>query len=112
MPYRSLWWLALGALLNPFGCGRWSLPIAAWLAPVFLLHFSRLGNPARELALLYLALWITIFWAYRGLIPAPGWAPAGITALIALAGLVPFVLDRLVAAHVPGFASTLAFPLA
>jgi apolipoprotein N-acyltransferase len=112
MPYPSLWWLALGALLNLFAFGRWSLPIAAWLAPVLLLHSCRLGKPARTLALLYLALWITIFWAYRGLIPAPGWAPAGITALIALAGLVPFVLDRLVAARVPGFASTLAFPLA
>jgi apolipoprotein N-acyltransferase len=112
MSYPSLWWLALGALLNLFGFGRWSLPIAAWLAPVFLLRYSRSGNPARNLALLYLALWITIFLAYRGLIPAPGWAPAGITALIALASLLPFVLDKLVAVQVPGFASTLVFPLA
>lgn len=105
-------WLAIGALLNLFSVGRWALPVGAWLAPMFLLHFSRARSPLSGLSWLYLALFGTTFWAYRGVIPAPGPAAAAISALIALACLVPFVADRLVAVRMAGFAATLVFPLA
>ena len=36
----SLSWLLLGAAVQLLGFGRWMTPIAAWLAPVFLLHFA------------------------------------------------------------------------
>ncbi len=34
--------LAIGTLLMAFANGRWIVPIATWLAPVFLLRFSRI----------------------------------------------------------------------
>lgn len=29
----AILWLALGALLNLFGSGKWSIPVAAWPLP-------------------------------------------------------------------------------
>jgi apolipoprotein N-acyltransferase len=112
VPYSSLLALALGSLLNLFYGGRWTLPIAAWLAPALLLHFARAQTWPAGIAWLYLALFGTTAWAYHGLIPAPGWASVGISALIALASLLPFAVDKLLAPTIPGFASTLVFPLA
>jgi apolipoprotein N-acyltransferase len=107
----TLLWLALGGLLNLFNGGRWAIPLAAWLAPVFLLHFARLQSPLSGMMWLWLVLFATTFWAYRGLIPAHGWAAAAISALIALGTLLPFLADRLVAPRLPGLLSTLVFPL-
>lgn len=108
----SILWLALGALLNLFSSGKWAIPVAAWLAPVFLLHFARLQSPVAGTLWLWLMLFGTIYWAYQGLIPAPGLATAAISALIAAASLLPFLADRLIAPHIPAFLSTLVFPLA
>jgi apolipoprotein N-acyltransferase len=105
-------WLALGTLLNLFSGGRWAIAVAAWLAPVFLLHFTRLQSPVSGMIWLWLALLVTTYWAYHGLIPAPGVAAVTISALIALANLLPFLVDRLLGPCIPGFVSTLVFPLA
>lgn len=111
MPIVSLLWLALGALLNLFSGGRWAVAIAAWLAPVFLLHFSRSQPGLAGMLGLYLSLFGSITCAYRGLIPAPAPASTGIAALMALASLPPFVVDAVLAPRIPGFTSTLVFPL-
>ena len=37
----SYLWLALGILLFAFAMPRWTIPLAAWLYPVFLLRFVR-----------------------------------------------------------------------
>ncbi|MBT3713331.1 MAG: hypothetical protein HOG15_08270, partial [Anaerolineae bacterium] len=34
-------WLALYAALTLFASGRWQIPLAGWLAPVFAIHFYR-----------------------------------------------------------------------
>ena len=42
----SFVWLFLGGMLQVFGIGKWIVPLAAWLAPLFLLHFTRAAPPA------------------------------------------------------------------
>ena len=43
---QSSWfWLAAGAVLLPFTAWQTVVPIAVWLAPVFLLRFSRTAKP-------------------------------------------------------------------
>jgi hypothetical protein len=37
----SLLWLALAAVCLVFIWGKWSVSLAGWLAPVFLLRFMR-----------------------------------------------------------------------
>ena len=47
-------WLGLALALMTFGTARWTIPLAAWLYPVFLLRFVR-TRPAPEEALALLA---------------------------------------------------------
>ena len=108
----SFLWLILGALLNTSSGGRWAIAACAWLAPVFLLHFARVHRRIAGMMWLWLALFASVYWAYRGAIPAPALATVAISAAIALAALLPFLADRLISPRIPGFASTLVFPLA
>lgn len=107
----SLPFLLAGGGLRLFDFGRRTIPLAAWLAPVFLLYFSRLNNPVIAI----LAVWIVIFLAalvaYRGVIPIPGFLYPVIVATFAIIWTLPFLADRLLYPHIPGFASTLVFPL-
>lgn len=107
----SLPFLLAGGGLRLFDFGRRTIPLAAWLAPVFLLYFSRLNNPLIAI----LAVWIVIFLAalvaYRGVIPVPGFLYPVIVATFAITWTLPFLADRLLYPHIPGFASTLVFPL-
>jgi len=41
----SYLWLAVAAALFLFAAGRWAIPLAAWLAPLFLLRFVRTQRP-------------------------------------------------------------------
>ena len=45
VPLAGLPWLLLGGALQIFGFGKWIVPLAAWLAPVFLLRFTRSASP-------------------------------------------------------------------
>jgi hypothetical protein len=49
-------WLFLGAVLQLFGFGRWMTPLAAWLAPVLLLHFAHTMPPVAGMLWIWLAL--------------------------------------------------------
>src|SRR5215472_1045460 len=51
----SYLWLALGIALLPFSAFEWAIPLAAWLAPVFLLRFVRTQPLLRGLLLVLLA---------------------------------------------------------
>src|SRR5438093_13305064 len=51
----SYLWLALGIVLLPFSMPIWTIALAAWLAPVFLLRFVRTQPLLRGMLLLLLA---------------------------------------------------------
>ena len=108
----SLPWLALGGLFQLFGFGRWTVPAAAWLAPLFLLRFVRLEPTLVGILLAWLALFISLSIASRGVIPVPGAAYLGVTAAMAASTTLPFLADALLAPRLEGFTSTLIFPLA
>jgi hypothetical protein len=43
-PIRDRWsylWLAIGTMLSLFSTGRWPIPLAGWLVPVFMIRFVR-----------------------------------------------------------------------
>jgi apolipoprotein N-acyltransferase len=107
-------WLAVGALLWAAYTPGSAVPAAAWLAPVFLLRFSRRQRPAVGLPILALTFvaievltdqGLQLLWG-RGL---------NYVLMCALAGLpwvLPFLGDRLIAPRLGGYASTLVFPAA
>jgi len=108
----SFLWLLLAAVLMVFSNGRWIIPLAAWLAPVFMIRFLRTSKAATGLvcgALVSVAAGMISFYA---MIPVPGMVYYPVAGSIALLFFVPFVVDRLLANKVGGFLSTLVFPLA
>ncbi len=105
-------WLGLGALLSVFYHGRWTVAVAPWFALVCLLHFARVEGPVAGFLWIWLALLMAYGFANRGVMPIPGVAYVGIFVVIALLPALAFLADRLLSPGVPGFASTLVFPLA
>jgi apolipoprotein N-acyltransferase len=109
---RPFVWLVLGTILALFANGRWIFPMAAWLSPVFLMRFSRAQKPARGFLLVWLATAVTGVIAWKDAIPLEG-APYYTMMIVgALFGALLYLIDRLVAPRLNGFASTLVFPCA
>jgi apolipoprotein N-acyltransferase len=110
--YRAWWswaWLAVGAALLPFSLFQTVLPLAAWLAPVFLLRFARTQRAIVALPLIGLVSYLATLIATRGFFSAPQ------SYLFALAGLfsaIAYGLDRLLVPRLRGVLRTLVFPLA
>jgi apolipoprotein N-acyltransferase len=107
----SYFWLLIGTILLIFANGRWIIPLAAWLAPVFILRFVRTQKPARGLVSSLLALVVAYIVAWRGLIPLPGIFYYIVAGGIALTFWLAFLADRLMTPRLKGFAGTLVFPL-
>jgi apolipoprotein N-acyltransferase len=108
----SFVWLILGVIISLFASGRWIFPLAAWFAPVFFMRFSRTQKPTKGFLFISIATSITGIIAWKGSIPLDG-TPYYIMMIIgALFGAILFLIDRMIAPRIDGFASTLIFPLA
>lgn len=114
---RQFVWLALYATFVFFAGGRWNVPLAAWLAPLFAIRFYRDSEHAWRGF-----LWL---WLATALPTIIGWHGATFMAfvhpvaeplffiLLAPVGLSAYVLDRLYARRfAPSLWLTLVFPVA
>ncbi|HMA52828.1 MAG TPA: nitrilase-related carbon-nitrogen hydrolase [Acidobacteriota bacterium] len=110
---KTLPLLAAGLSLFLFSNGRFVVPVAAWLAPIFLIRFFRRNRPG-----LALATGAALFPAAAGVMlygiipPALGALFYGLTAYYGILWFLPYAADRLIAPRVRGFAATLVFPAA
>gem|GEM_PF-6682096 len=102
-------WLGLGTLLLSVSGARTVVPIAAWLASVFLLRFARTQPPKLAFPALAVATYAASLIALRGVFPLSQLLPF---ALVGLGDLLPYALDRLTKARLRGVPRTLVFPLA
>jgi apolipoprotein N-acyltransferase len=90
------------------------VPVAAWLAPVFLLRFTRTQRPLVALTSLVVVMSLTSLVALRdGFFPIVG----GIGYAVFVAGLglfsaLPYAVDRLLVSRLGTVARTLVFPAA
>jgi len=83
-----------------------------WLAPLFLLHYAHVVPMWPGLLWLWLAAALALGIANWRVIPVPVFIYP-LAALFLSASLVlPYLADRLLAPSLPGFLSTLVFPLA
>ncbi|MGH8427874.1 MAG: nitrilase-related carbon-nitrogen hydrolase [Gammaproteobacteria bacterium] len=112
-PRTDLWswfWLALGAALMLFANGADTIALAAWLAPVFLLRFVRRQRALVGLPIAFVVLAAVFAFQFRGMVPIPGIFYCLFLILVGILGVMPYLLDRLLAPRLSGLASTLVFP--
>src|SRR5262245_6151396 len=105
-------WLAAGGALALWAQSRAQIPVAMWIGPAFLLHFSHSQPAWPGLATLTAVLYVAVVVSKRGIVPVRGPLYFMVNLPVALVAAAPFVADRLLAPRLGGFASTLVFPLA
>lgn len=105
-------WLAVGGALLFFSYGANNIALAAWLAPVFLLHFARNQKWRVWVPILSIIQIAASAFQFRGMIPIEGGAYYFVLAVTGIQTLVPYAADRWLARRIGGAASTLVFPCA
>jgi apolipoprotein N-acyltransferase len=112
VPARNLSWLwvAIAAVLSLFSNGANTIPLAAWLAPVFVLRFVRRQRLYIGLPITYLLLIGSFAFQFRGMLPIPGVAYYIFLAAWGVPLVLPYIVDRLGARRVAGLAASLVFP--
>ncbi len=114
--HLSYLWLSLAAVLMafalPFTMSRWVIPLAAWLAPVFLLRFMRAQPVVRGVLVAWLVLFVTTAIVQQGVPPIPGLIFYVYALMVRLLIVLPYLADRLISPRLTGFGATLVFPLA
>jgi apolipoprotein N-acyltransferase len=112
----SYLWLALAILLFAFGNVRWTIPLAAWLFPVFMLRFVRTQPLRRGILLVLLASVLELAIELQGFFPLSGalnyLAPIGLGVGFGVLYILPYLIDRLITPRLGGMPGTLVFPLA
>jgi apolipoprotein N-acyltransferase len=110
---HSSWlWLMIAAILSLFSGGRWAIPLAVWLAPVFLLRFVRMHRPLSGYLTVSLVRAAAGFVTVQGVIPAPAYIFYPIVVILTFVTSLPYLADHLIASRLRSFASTLLFPAA
>jgi apolipoprotein N-acyltransferase len=109
----SSWvWLVIAAVLLMFAGGRDNVPLAAWLAPVFLLRFVRGRSLKIGLPTAYVALTATSAFQLRGMVPIPGIGYYIFLGVWGVLLVLPYIMDRLVAHRLTSPTASLVFPTA
>ena len=109
-------WLGLATILLLFAGGRWNVPLAAWLVPVFAIRFFRDSERAgRNFLLLWLATALPLIISWNGATFMYSMSPAVEAAFFFLTvplGLIPYVVDRMYHRRFgSSIWTTLAFPV-
>ncbi|MDH3491964.1 MAG: hypothetical protein OEM82_00290 [Acidobacteriota bacterium] len=108
--YPKLWLLA-GVSLFLVSNGNWTISLAAWLAPVFLLRFARTCKAMVSIPVLLLFFPVATYFMLYGIIPPNIGALTYIfTVYFGLLWLLPYIVDRLLYESGRGFLMTLVFP--
>ncbi|MEW6730850.1 MAG: nitrilase-related carbon-nitrogen hydrolase [Acidobacteriota bacterium] len=109
---RSFLLLLIAAGLLFFVNGRWDIPVAAWVGPIFMARFVSSQQLLRGLVACYLTLVLIVLIQLQDTFPIP-FINLYIVALV-YGGFrfIPYLLDRLLSAKLPGVTATLVLPLA
>ena len=105
----SYLWLALGIVLIAFATPRWTIPLAAWLYPIFLLRFVRIQPLLRGVLLVLLATVLVFVFALQGVFTIPGALYYLIVFAVGVIYTLPYLIDRVVTPRLGGMLGTLVF---
>ncbi|MBT8269129.1 MAG: hypothetical protein HKN00_00670 [Flavobacteriaceae bacterium] len=105
--------LLFAMILFVFSNGRWVVPLAAWIAPIFLLTYLSRTNAYKGLIILFVLFTLFTYLMLYGIIPSHlGVLTYLLVVYYALLWLFPFIIYRIFANKISGFWSTLFFPVA
>ena len=110
----SILLLLAGTLLVGFSTGRWLAPLAAWIGPALILRYSRDHKGWRSYLFLFVAYTLTFIIGFMAMWLGAGWPLPLVVSLPFLYGFLwslPYLADRLMSPRLPGFSSTLVYPL-
>jgi len=110
--YFSFLYLLFGFAFLFFANGRWTIPLATFLAPIFLVRFIRLNKAFKGFLFLLLAGFISNIFIWKGLMPVSGLFYFTMTFMMALFTALVFLIDRIISQRLKGLASTLVLPCA
>ena len=108
--FPNMVWLTIGIVLMLFSNGRWIIPMATWIYPIFFLHFMRTQGPFRGLLYLFPAIALVNIISWWKMIPAPTPVYILIAGLALQVSTLSYLADRLLAPRLKGVWSTLVFP--
>jgi apolipoprotein N-acyltransferase len=109
--FRSYTWLILGGLMLVVFGWRWNVPIAAWLAPIFLIRFVRSQKHWASALLVIPVMSIGFFFNHTG-----SWVPSTFLeeVVASLARSLPLAIalfaDRAYSQRMKPFIASLVFP--
>lgn len=109
----SYLWLFIGFICLIFSNGIHNvIPLATWLAPVFLIRFLRAKSKKALLIFLpvYTIAWIIMVYGLYSRMPA--WVGIISGLVYGIVFFLPYLADRLITPKIQGFLETLVFPLA
>lgn len=106
--------LLVGTVLLMFSNGRWSVPFAAWLFPVFFLRCFRTRKTVAGVVVggaFFIFAYVFVSWQILSFEPLPPAFRIGSGVAAGILFLLPFLADRMLSPHWGGYVSTLIFPL-
>lgn len=103
-------YLLIGFVFLFFFNGRWILPIAAFIAPLFLIRFLRYQKPFIGFLFIVLAGWISNIFIWKGMMPMSGFFYYFLMFMMSLFTALIFLIDRVYSQKFKGIISTFIFP--
>lgn len=92
--------------------GRWILPIAAFIAPVFLIRFLRYHKPLKGFIFLIIAGLISNIFIWQEMLPVSGVFYYVLMLMMSIFTSLTYIIDRIYSRRLKGFVSTFVFPSA
>jgi apolipoprotein N-acyltransferase len=102
----------VGFIFLFFSNGRWTIPIATFLAPIFLVRFLRFHKPIKGFIFLIIAGFISNIFIWKGVMPSSGFVYYIITFMMSLFTALVFLIDRIYSQRINGIVSTFVLPSA
>jgi apolipoprotein N-acyltransferase len=109
--YSYLYFI-IGFILLFFFNGRWIVPIAAFIAPIFLIRFFRFQKPLKGFLMIVLAGWVSNMVVWKGMLPMSGFLYYFVSLMMSLFTSLTLLFDRIYTQKYKGIVSTLIFPTA
>lgn len=108
--HSSYFYFLLGFIFLFFFNGRWILPIAAFMAPIFLIRFLRFHKPLKGLLFLVIAGLVSNIFIWKDMMPISGLFYYILMLMMSIFTSLTFIIDRIYSERLKGIVSTFVFP--